>query len=150
MAHPRYAVGVQDQAPLLFVVTATTSPAMARVCYTELVGRFVTEPPAASTALRPVWSRAVAPGVGPTTVTPTPLDPFTVTSVFEGNHSYGVDPTIGVSSEPYPLEERKGYAQRVLYPPGSGLVIPDSCPLSVQADATGDWVWDVNIVFEEL
>lgn len=150
MAH-RFAVGVKDQAPLLFVVTATASPATARVCQTELVGRYVTEPPGASSALRPVWSRAVAAGTLPTVVAAQPLDPFAAPSVFQGEHTYaGVAPDIGFSSTPYPMDERKGYSQRALYPPGSGLVIPDTCPLAVQADATGDWVWDCNIVFEEL
>jgi hypothetical protein len=30
------------------------------------------------------------------------------------------------------------------------LIIPDDCPLAVVADATSNWEWDVNIVFEEL
>lgn len=149
MAHPRYAVGVKDQAPLLFVVAATASPHMARVTYSELVGRRVGA--AAATALRPVWSRVTAAGVAPTQVVPDPFDPFSAASVYEGRHTWGGgDPTTGVSSEVYPLEERNGYAQRVQYSPRSGILIPDTCPLSVQANATGDWQWDVNIVFEEL
>jgi len=45
---------------------------------------------------------------------------------------------------------RDGYGQKVRYGPNSGLIIPDSCPLAVVADAMTNWVWDVNIVFEEL
>jgi hypothetical protein len=45
---------------------------------------------------------------------------------------------------------RDGYGQKVRYGPNSGLIIPDDCPLAVVADATSNWEWDVNIVFEEL
>jgi hypothetical protein len=147
MAHQRYAVGVKTQAPLLFVLAATGPDLSARVSYSEIVGRLTAVGP--STALRPVWSRVTVPGVGPTTVTPEPLNAFGVASAFQGEHTYGVDPTCGLSTEPYPLD-RNAYAQRVRYPEGSGPYVLDGCPLAVQAGATGNWVWDVNVVFEEL
>jgi hypothetical protein len=145
MAH-QYAVGVKDQAPLLFVVAATASPALARVRYTELEGR-ATGSPASSD--RPIFTRVTAAGVAPTAVVPEPLDPFSPASQYQGEHTYGVPPTTGTSSAGYP-EIRSGYGQKVRYGPNSGLVIPDDCPLAVVADATANWEWDVNIVFEEL
>lgn len=149
MAH-QYTVGVKEQAPLLFVIEATASSKVARVGYSEIVGRYVTEPPAASTALRPVWSRVETAGTGGTPVTPGKLNPFSPASSFRGLYAFGVDPVIGFSSQPYPIAQRNGYAQRVLYPKGSGPFVLDSCSLAVQADATGDWVWDVNVILEEL
>lgn len=147
MAHQRYAVGVKTQAPLLFVLAATGPDVSARVSYSEIVGRTIGAAP--STALRPVWSRVTVPGVGPSIAVCEPLNAFGAPSAFRGEYSYGVDPTCGASTEPYPLS-RDGYAQRVRYPEGSGPYVVDGCPLAVQADATGDWVWDVNVVFEEL
>jgi len=145
MAH-QYAVGVKDQAPLLFVVAATASPALARVRYTELEGRATGVNP---TSDRPVWTRVTAAGGAPTTVTPQALDPFSAASQFQGEYAYGVAPTVGTSSPGYPVV-RSGYGQKVRYGPRSGLIIPDDCPLAVVVDATSNWEWDVNVVFEEL
>ena len=146
MAH-QYAVGVKDQAPLLFVVAGTASPALARVRYTELEGRATGVAPSSD---RPIFTRVTAAGVAPTTVTPLALNALSVASQFQGEHTYGVPPTTGVSSPGYPVDTRDGYGQKVRYGPNSGLVIPDDCPLAVVADAASNWVWDVNIVFEEL
>jgi len=145
MAH--YSVGLKSQAPLLLVVTATALDTMGRVNYTEIVGRFGAGP---GTAFRPVWSRVTSPGVGPSTLTPEPLEPLSAPSVFRGEYAYGVDPVIGFSSEPFPIEARDGIAARTRFPRKSGPVFYGSCPLAVQADATGTSVWDANVVFEEL
>lgn len=149
MAH-QYTVGVRTQAPLLFVIEATAPSRVARVSYSEIVGRYLTEPPAASTALRPVWSRVETAGVGGTPVVPGRLNPLSPASSFQGLYAFGVDPVIGFSSEPYPISQRNGYAQRVLYPKGSGPFVTSDCSLAVEADATGDWVWDANVILEEL
>lgn len=148
MAHPLYAVGLQGQAPLLLVLAdAGVSPSMGRLRYWELVGNLSGVNP--SSAKRPVWSRAITAGAGYSTLTPEPLGSIGVPSSFEGRYAYGVDPDIGVSVADYPLD-RDGICQRVHFPEKSGLVFGDFCHLGVQADATGDWTWDVNVHFEEL
>lgn len=148
MAHPLYAVGLQSQAPLLLVLAdAGVSPSMGRLRYWEITGRLTGVNP--STAKRPVWSRAVTAGVGYSTLTPEGVNPYQVPSVFEGRYAYAADPDIGASVTPYP-QAREGVTQRVHFPEKSGLVFGDFCHLGVQADATGDWEWDVNVHFEEL
>lgn len=145
MAH--YTVGLKSQAPLLLVITATALDTMARVDYTEIVGRFGAGP---GTASRPVWSRVTTAGVGPSTITPIALEPLAAPSVFRGEFAYGVNPVIGFSSSPFPIEARDGYAARTRFPRKSGPVFYGSCPLAIQADAAGTSTWDASVVFEEL
>jgi hypothetical protein len=148
MAHPLYGVGLKDQAPLLLVIAPTGTDGLARVVYTDVTGRIVGG--GAKTALRPVFSRATTVGVGYSTLTPDKLTPFAATSSFEGRHTYGTPPTMGESSADYPMDERDAIGIRVRLPQGSEVLIHDSCHWGVQADATGDWNWDVNVHFEEI
>ena len=146
MAHPLYAVGVEAQTPLLFVITTATSGKIARVRQIQLGGEATGVSP---TAKRPIWSRVTAAGTAPTSITPQKLNAFSATSAFHGEYNYGVAPTIGHSSTAYPVSTRNGYGQKVLFPVKSGPIILDSCPLAVQADAS-NWTWDVNVIFEEF
>ncbi len=145
MAHPLYAVGLRDQAPLLLVLAEAASPVMARVRYWEVTGK----KGGAGTATRPVWSRATTVGAGYSTITPQKLDPYSASSRIQGRYNYGVAPDHGASTGTYPVS-RDGYGQRIQFPEQSGPVFGDFCNMSLNAGITGTWTWSANVIFEEI
>ena len=146
MAHPVYGVGLLNQAPLLLVL-AHAGNGYARVTFSDISG--LTTGVGPYTATRPTFSRATSPGAGYSTLVPYNVSGFG-TSALEGRYAYGVPPTFGAGVGSWPVSVRDGVSIRTRFPQRSGPVIPSDCPLAISAGATGNFVWNANIHFEEL
>lgn len=147
MAHPVFGVGLNNQAPLLLVIAGTGSAGYARVTLSDFSG--VTTGVAPYTASHPTFSRATSAGAGYSTLTPQKVNALQP-SAFEGRYGYGVPPTYGAGVGSFPITVRDGVSIRTRFPQASGPVIPYDCPLAISGAATGNFVWNANVHFEEL